>query len=68
MRIAVVGKYTEMRDTYMSVIKALQHSAVEAEVNLEIRMIEADSLYKSDSSHSTVLDYEGDSWQFIKAS
>jgi len=32
----MVGKYTEMRDTYMSVIKALQHSSVEAEQNVFI--------------------------------
>lgn len=44
MKIAVVGKYTGMRDTYMSVIKALQHSGMEASVNLKIVMIEGEHL------------------------
>merc|ERR1719263_1471156 len=34
--IAMVGKYTGLTDSYMSVIKALKHATIEAGVNLEL--------------------------------
>ncbi|XP_063932184.1 CTP synthase 1-like [Zophobas morio] len=46
VRIAIVGKYTGMRDAYMSVIKALEHASVECSRKLEIIWIEAEYLEK----------------------
>lgn len=39
--IAMVGKYTELSDAYLSVIKALQHASMAANRKLVIRWIEA---------------------------
>ncbi|OQR75741.1 CTP synthase 1-like [Tropilaelaps mercedesae] len=42
--IALVGKYTKFGDSYSSVVKALQHSALQAERKLVIRSIDAEVL------------------------
>lgn len=44
IRIALVGKYCGLQDSYLSVIKALKHAAVEVERDLEIVWIEAGHL------------------------
>lgn len=61
VKIAVVGKYTGMRDTYMSVIKALQHSGVESGVNLKIQMVEAEHLLPSHPEQES-------NWQVVQES
>jgi CTP synthase len=38
--IAITGKYTSLRDAYASVIKALEHSAVHAGVNVHLKWLE----------------------------
>jgi len=42
--IAVVGKYTGMHDSYISVIKALKHAALEAGLHLSIEWVESSDL------------------------
>lgn len=42
--IAMVGKYTELADAYLSVIKALQHAAMASNRKLDICWIEAAAL------------------------
>ena len=43
-RIALVGKYTGLSDSYLSVIKSLQHAALAVRRRLEIEWIEANEL------------------------
>lgn len=42
--IALVGKYTGLQDSYLSVIKALKHATMKCDCNLEIVWIEASEL------------------------
>jgi CTP synthase len=42
--IAVCGKYTEGTDTYLSVIRALQHAAASLMLKLEIRWVDSEQL------------------------
>ncbi|CAN6649785.1 CTP synthase 2 [Trichomonascus vanleenenianus] len=42
--IAIVGKYTDLQDSYISVVKALEHSALRCQRLLKIIWIEATSL------------------------
>ena len=44
VKIAVVGKYTDLSDAYLSVSKALQHASFAAERKLKIVWIEAADL------------------------
>ncbi len=42
--IAMVGKYTDLSDAYLSVVKALQHACVAASRRLKLEWVEAGSL------------------------
>eukprot|EP00401_Gymnodinium_catenatum_P063204 CAMPEP_0117509534 /NCGR_PEP_ID=MMETSP0784-20121206/27524_1 /TAXON_ID=39447 /ORGANISM="" /LENGTH=622 /DNA_ID=CAMNT_0005305143 /DNA_START=70 /DNA_END=1935 /DNA_ORIENTATION=+ len=42
--IAIVGKYTGLHDSYISVIKALKHAAVEVGLHLSIEWVESGDL------------------------
>ncbi|KIK18821.1 hypothetical protein PISMIDRAFT_30442 [Pisolithus microcarpus 441] len=44
VKIVLVGKYTEFKDSYMSVIKALEHSAFRVQHKLVIQWVESSSL------------------------
>ncbi|XP_055388380.1 CTP synthase-like [Condylostylus longicornis] len=44
VRIGIVGKYTGFGDSYLSVVKALHHAAVEADLKLDIVWIESTDL------------------------
>ena len=50
--IALPGKYTEMKDTYVSIIEALTHSAVHNNRNIRIQWIDTESLRKEDISNA----------------
>ena len=42
--VAVCGKYTEGTDTYLSVIRALQHAAASLKLKLEISWVDSEQL------------------------
>lgn len=44
LSIALVGKYVELRDAYLSVKEALQHAGLALEVNVDINWIHAEDL------------------------
>lgn len=46
--IALIGKYTGLQDSYLSVIKALRHAAIAANVRLNLEWIEASMLETQD--------------------
>lgn len=48
MKIAIVGKYTAVKDAYVSVKEALVHSAAALDSGLEIGWVEASELEKGD--------------------
>lgn len=58
VHIAIVGKYTGLTDSYLSVIKGLQHASYAVNRTLKIDWIEASNL--EDSSH--------EDWATLKAS
>ncbi|MDD4308177.1 MAG: CTP synthase (glutamine hydrolyzing) [Thermoplasmata archaeon] len=44
VEIAIVGKYTELKDSYMSHIEAFHHAAAEAGVKVSLRWLEGEDL------------------------
>jgi len=44
VRVAIVGKYTGLQDSYLSVFKALKHSSIEAKRRLEVLWIDSSHL------------------------
>ena len=64
--IAMVGKYTDLSDAYLSVIKSLQHAAMKVERKLTINWIEASHLeneWKSNSNEEWV-----SAWNLLESS
>tara|TARA_B100000927_G_scaffold113263_1_gene91548 strand:+ start:17962 stop:19644 length:1683 start_codon:yes stop_codon:yes gene_type:complete len=62
VRIAMVGKYTGLSDSYLSVIKALQHSAFAVDRKLVIDWIESTDLDPNDRTEK----YD-EAWQTIRS-
>lgn len=48
--IALVGKYVELRDAYLSVVESLAHAGFHAEVEVDIRWISAEQLERENST------------------
>lgn len=63
LQIALVGKYTKLEDSYASVIKSLQHAAIQAGYKLKVKFIEACHLEKQSKIKDQVQYHEA--WQEI---
>ncbi|KAF4519181.1 hypothetical protein B566_EDAN008244 [Ephemera danica] len=61
VNISLVGKYTQLEDSYASVTKALQHSAIAAGFRLKLKYIEACNLEETTKMKDPVLYHEA--WQ-----
>ncbi|XP_054158184.1 CTP synthase 2-like [Oppia nitens] len=61
VNIALVGKYTRLQDSYASVVKALQHSALHIHHRLNLTYIDAESLEPESKVKSPIQYYEA--WQ-----
>ena len=61
--IALVGKYTELQDSYASVLKALQHAALACNRKLKVNFVEADHLEDLTKQSSPVKYHEA--WQKV---
>ena len=66
VEIAMVGKYTGLSDSYLSVIKALQHSSFEVNRKLQINWIEAENLDEKVKQES--LEKYTEAWNNLKNS
>ncbi|KAK9321234.1 CTP synthase N-terminus-domain-containing protein [Lipomyces orientalis] len=56
VKIALVGKYTHLKDSYISVIKSLEHSAMRCQRKLTINWVEATDL-EADASESNRVNF-----------
>lgn len=59
--IALVGKYTRLEDSYASVVKALQHAALQCHHRLHLLSIEAELLEPDSKEREPVRHHEA--WQ-----
>ncbi len=66
VKIAMVGKYTGLSDSYLSVIKALQHSSFEVNRKLQINWIEAENLDEKVKRDDT--EKYNEAWKLLKES
>jgi CTP synthase len=57
--IAVVGKYTELKDAYKSLIEALQHGGVANNVKVNIRWIESETFERAEGALAELEDVHG---------
>jgi CTP synthase len=59
IRIALVGKYAELEDSYLSIKEAMKHAATELGCNVETKWIEAEDLEEVDRLESFFEDVQG---------
>ncbi len=59
VRIAIVGKYTAMGDSYMSIREALVHGGIANNVGVEIQWLQSDKFTDSKRSHELLADFDG---------
>lgn len=53
--IAVVGKYVELQDAYISIVEALKHASYFNDVDVEIKYINAESIEPADTDMDAVM-------------
>ncbi|KAJ3125001.1 CTP synthase ura7 [Nowakowskiella sp. JEL0407] len=63
VKIALVGKYTDLSDSYISVVKALEHACLSCSRKLELHWVEASHLEESGKVEDPVKYQE--SWKSI---
>ncbi|KAJ1918820.1 CTP synthase ura7 [Mycoemilia scoparia] len=63
VNIAVVGKYTYLQDSYASVVKALEHAALNCNRHLKIQWVEASDLEEAEM-HGNPIRYH-EAWQKV---
>jgi CTP synthase len=51
VKIGLVGKYTKMYDTYLSVVEALTHAGIENGVYIDLKWVEAEDITKDTAQH-----------------
>ncbi|KAF0135126.1 MAG: CTP synthase [Candidatus Saganbacteria bacterium] len=57
--IAIVGKYTELRDSYISIVEALKHGGIFNKTAIEIKWINAESLESVEDIEPILRDAHG---------
>lgn len=57
--VGLVGKYVQHQDAYKSILEALDHGAIAAGYNLEIRQFEADKIIHNDSVEAAIKGCDG---------
>ena len=64
VEVAIVGKYTNLEDAYLSVTKSLVHSAIHLNIKIVIRWIEAADLEDSTATKSP--EKHKEAWNMLK--
>jgi len=59
VRIAVVGKYTDLHDAYKSVQEALHHGGIAHDAGVKIEWISSDRFTDQDAAGQILKDYDG---------
>ena len=57
--VALVGKYTALKDAYISVIEALNHGGISNDVNVDIRWVDSEQLESKNNQEEVEKIFEG---------
>lgn len=69
VKIALIGKYTGLQDSYLSVIKALKHASIKCESKLDLLWVEATQLEKLDedgNDKTSSIEYR-EAWDIVES-
>ncbi|WP_340818888.1 CTP synthase (glutamine hydrolyzing) [Methanolobus sp. WCC4] len=59
VKIGIVGKYTHLEDSYLSISASIKHAAIECGVNYDVCWINAESFEDDPASISSLSEYDG---------
>ncbi|SFM15888.1 glutamine hydrolyzing CTP synthase [Methanolobus profundi] len=59
VKIGIVGKYTHLEDSYLSISASIKHAAIECGVNYDVCWINAESFEEDPDSISSLSEYDG---------
>lgn len=59
VRVALVGKYTKVKDSYISIVESLRHAAAHLGVKIELGWFESSEIEKTPGLANEVLNYDG---------
>jgi CTP synthase len=59
VKIALVGKYTELEDSYISIVEALKHGGIASRLAVEFKWINAEKLEEEDNLEPIFRDVHG---------
>ncbi|MBU1867411.1 MAG: CTP synthase, partial [Candidatus Margulisbacteria bacterium] len=59
VRIAIVGKYTELEDAYLSIVESLKHGGIANQAKIELKWINAEKLEEEEDIDSVLRDVQG---------
>ena len=59
VKIAIVGKYTELHDAYISIVESLKHAAVAQKAAVEIKWINAETIESEPDLEPCLRDVQG---------
>ena len=58
VKIAIVGKYVKLGDSYISVVESLQHAGFANQVKIDIEMVDSETI-SQENSHQILSKYDG---------
>ncbi len=59
VKIAMIGKYTRVRDSYLSIVEALRHSGAWNNVKIDFEWFEATDIENGETVLEDILEYDG---------
>lgn len=59
VKVAMVGKYTKVKDSYISIVESLRHGAAHLGLKVELGWFESSEIEKNPSMVRDILDYDG---------
>ncbi len=51
VKIALVGKYVELRDAYLSAVEALTHAGIACDANIDLQLVQAEEINDGNVAH-----------------
>lgn len=59
LKVAVIGKYTELSDSYMSLFEGLKHASTHCDIKILTSLISSDQFENGESNVEALSDYNG---------
>ncbi|MDD3872679.1 MAG: CTP synthase (glutamine hydrolyzing) [Methanosarcina sp.] len=59
VKMAIIGKYTNLEDSYLSIVEAVKHGGINNKCRVEIDMVEAETLEENPAEVEKLIQYDG---------